>query len=51
LEGDTLEEARKSICDAIELFLELADEPVSPEGGRVEELTVGSLRANPSSIS
>ena len=37
-EGDTLEEARRNIREAIELFLEPAEEPRVPEGGRVEEI-------------
>lgn len=37
-EGDTLEEARANIREAIELYLEPVDDPVPPEGGLVEEL-------------
>jgi len=39
-EGDTLEEARWNIREAIALYLEPAEEPVVPEGGFVEELAV-----------
>jgi predicted RNase H-like HicB family nuclease len=39
-EGDTLEEARHNIRDAIELYLEPDDEPTVPEGGLVEEIVV-----------
>jgi len=39
-EGDTLEEARSNIREAIQLYLEPADEPLSPEGGFVEEIAV-----------
>lgn len=39
-EGDTLEEARQNIRDAIELYLEASDEPHAPEGGFVEEIAV-----------
>ena len=39
-EGNTLEEARESIREAIELYLEPAEEPAVPEGGTVEELAV-----------
>jgi predicted RNase H-like HicB family nuclease len=39
-EGDTLEEARRNIREAIELYLEPAEEPVPPEGGKLEEIAV-----------
>jgi predicted RNase H-like HicB family nuclease len=39
-EGDTLEEARQNIREAIELYLEPGDEPHAPEGGFVEEIAV-----------
>ena len=39
-EGDTLEEARQNIREAIELYLEPIDQPVPPEGGFVEEMAV-----------
>ena len=39
-EGDTLEEARQNIREAIELYLEPIEEPVPPEGGFVEEMAV-----------
>lgn len=39
-EGNTLEEARHNIREGIELYLEPAEEPSSPEGGFVEEITV-----------
>ncbi len=39
-EGDTLEEARQNIREAIELYLEPIDEPIPPEGGIVEEMAV-----------
>jgi predicted RNase H-like HicB family nuclease len=39
-EGDTLEEARQNIREAIELYLEPADEPQAPDGGFVEEIAV-----------
>ena len=39
-EGDTLEEARQNIREAIALYLEPTDEPVPPEGGFVEEMAV-----------
>ena len=39
-EGDTLEEARHNIREAIELYLEPVEEPVPPEGGFVEEIAV-----------
>ena len=39
-EGDTLEEARRNIREAIELYLEPVEEPASPNGGFVEEIAV-----------
>jgi predicted RNase H-like HicB family nuclease len=39
-EGDTLEEARQNIREAIELYLEPIEEPVAPQGGLVEEIAV-----------
>ena len=39
-EGDTLEEARENIREAIALYLEPAEEPQVPEGGFVEEIAV-----------
>jgi predicted RNase H-like HicB family nuclease len=39
-EGDTLEEARENIREAVGLYLEPVDEPAAPEGGSVEELIV-----------
>ncbi len=39
-EGDTLEEARANIREAIELYLEPIEVPVVPEGGLVEEIAV-----------
>jgi predicted RNase H-like HicB family nuclease len=39
-EGDTLDEARRNIREAIELYLEPVEEPVFPEGGFVEEIAV-----------
>jgi predicted RNase H-like HicB family nuclease len=39
-EGDTLEEARANIREAIELYLEAVEEPVVPQGGFVEEIPV-----------
>jgi predicted RNase H-like HicB family nuclease len=39
-EGDTLEEARQNIREAIELYLEPAEEAVAPQGGLVEEIAV-----------
>jgi predicted RNase H-like HicB family nuclease len=38
-EGDSLEEARQNIREAIELYLEPGDEPL-PEGGFAEEIAV-----------
>jgi predicted RNase H-like HicB family nuclease len=39
-EGDTLEEARQNIREAIELYLEPDEEPVVPQGGHIEEIVV-----------
>ncbi|MEX2172207.1 MAG: type II toxin-antitoxin system HicB family antitoxin [Pirellulales bacterium] len=39
-EGDSLEEARENIREAVALYLEPADELTVPEGSVVEELTV-----------
>jgi predicted RNase H-like HicB family nuclease len=39
-EGDTLDEARQNIREAVELYLEPADDVPVPEGGTVEELAV-----------
>ena len=39
-EGDTLEEARQNIREAIELYLEPTQEPSTPQGGFVEEIAV-----------
>jgi predicted RNase H-like HicB family nuclease len=39
-EGDTLDEARENIREAIALYLEPIDEPIAPEGGLIEELAV-----------
>jgi predicted RNase H-like HicB family nuclease len=39
-EGDNLDEARRNIREAIELYLEPIEEPVSPTGGFVEEIAV-----------
>ncbi|HEV3261829.1 MAG TPA: type II toxin-antitoxin system HicB family antitoxin [Gemmataceae bacterium] len=39
-EGGTLEEARHNIREAIERYLEPAEEPALPEGGFVEEIAV-----------
>ena len=39
-EGNTLEEARKNIREAIELYLEPEDGQAPPEGGFVEEIAV-----------
>jgi len=39
-EGDTPEEARRNIREAIELYVEPAEEPLSPEDGFVEEIAV-----------
>jgi predicted RNase H-like HicB family nuclease len=39
-EGDTLEEARENIREAIELYLEPDAEPLAPQDGLIEELSV-----------
>ncbi|MHB8900106.1 MAG: type II toxin-antitoxin system HicB family antitoxin [Thermoguttaceae bacterium] len=39
-EGDTLEEARENIREAIALYLESAEGPEVPEGGIVEQIAV-----------
>jgi predicted RNase H-like HicB family nuclease len=39
-EGDAIEEARRNIREAIELYLEPDEEPVAPAGGVVEEIAV-----------
>lgn len=39
-EGDTLDEARANIREAIALYSEPIDEPVAPPGGLIEELAV-----------
>ncbi len=39
-EGDTLEEARRNIREAIGLYLEPIEGPVPPEGGFVEEIAI-----------
>ncbi|MEX2170279.1 MAG: type II toxin-antitoxin system HicB family antitoxin [Pirellulales bacterium] len=39
-EGDTLDEARENIREAVALYLEPAEELTAPEGVVVEELTV-----------
>lgn len=39
-EGDTLDEARRNVREAIELYLEPADEPQAPDGGFLEEIAV-----------
>ncbi len=39
-EGDTLEEARVNIREAISLWLEDEDESAIPDGGVVEEIAV-----------
>ncbi len=39
-EGNSLEDARVNIREAIELYLEPTDEPKLPEGGLVEEIAV-----------
>ena len=38
-EGDTLDEARRNIREAVELYLEPVEEP-NPSGGLVEEIVV-----------
>ena len=39
-EGDTLDEARQNIREAIELYMEPLEEPVVPQGGVVEEIPI-----------
>jgi predicted RNase H-like HicB family nuclease len=39
-EGDTLNEARRNVREAIELYLEPIDEPAAAHGGFVEEIAV-----------
>jgi predicted RNase H-like HicB family nuclease len=39
-EGDTLEQARTNIREAIELYLEPDEELVVPQGGHMEEFAV-----------
>lgn len=39
-EGDTLQEARQNIREAIALYLEPAEDASIPEGGLVEEIAV-----------
>lgn len=39
-EGNTLDEARENIREAIALYLESAEEPQLPQGGFVEEIAV-----------
>jgi predicted RNase H-like HicB family nuclease len=39
-EGDTLDEARRNVRKALELYLEPNDEALPPEGGIVEEIAV-----------
>ena len=39
-EGDTLQEARDNIREAIALYLEPAEEPPVPEGAMVEEIVL-----------
>jgi len=39
-EGDNLDEARRNIREAIELYLEPVEEPVLPEGGLAEDIAV-----------
>lgn len=39
-EGDTLEEARRKVREAIDLYLEPDDEMPEPAGGFVEQLVV-----------
>ncbi len=39
-EGETLDEARRNIREAIELYLEPVDEPVLPKGGLAEDIAV-----------
>ncbi|MGA2621700.1 MAG: type II toxin-antitoxin system HicB family antitoxin [Thermoguttaceae bacterium] len=39
-EGDTLEDARRNIREAIALYLEPVEQPVPPAGGVVEEVAI-----------
>lgn len=39
-EGDTLEEARENIREAVGLSMEPTEEPNASDGGLVEELTI-----------
>ena len=39
-EGNTREEARRNIREAIRLYLEATEEPETPPGGLVEEIVV-----------
>lgn len=39
-EGETLEEARDNIREAIELYLEPTEDVIAPEGGMIEELAM-----------
>jgi predicted RNase H-like HicB family nuclease len=39
-EGDTLEEARQNIREAIALYLESVEEETTPAGGFVEEIAL-----------
>jgi predicted RNase H-like HicB family nuclease len=39
-EGETLEDARRNIREAIELYLEPSDEPQPPVGSFVKEIAV-----------
>lgn len=39
-EGDTLDDARRNVREAIELYLEPLDEPAGPAGAFVEEIAV-----------
>lgn len=39
-EGDTVDDARQNVREAIELYLEPSEEPQAPEGGFVEEIAV-----------
>ena len=39
-EGETLDEARRNIREAIELYLEPVEEPILPKGGLAEDIAV-----------
>ncbi len=39
-EGETLDDARRNIREAIALYLEPVDDTIPPEGGLVEELAL-----------